>query len=66
MPKNPEIQLTQDDYLNILEKTKKQYQQYVEVSEIYKLPTQKEEEEPVQDPIPSPEHPLTSNTNFQK
>ena len=50
-----------DDYLKTLEKVKKQYQQYVEVSELYKLPVQKEEE-PVQYQPPSIEHPLTTNT----
>ncbi len=50
-----------DDYLKTLEEVKKQYQQYVEVSELYKLPTQKEEK-PVQYQPPSPEHPLTTNT----
>ena len=49
-----------DDFLNTLEEVKKQYQQYVEVSELYKLPIQKEEE-PVQYEPPSPEHPLTTN-----
>ncbi len=50
-----------DDYLNTLEEVKKQYQQYVEVSELYKLPTPKEEE-PIQYEPPSIEHPLTTNT----
>lgn len=49
-----------EDYLKTLEKVKKQYQQYVEVSELYTLPMQKEEE-PVQYQPASPEHPLTSN-----
>ena len=45
-----------DDFLKTLEEVKKQYQQYVEVSELYALPIQKEEE-PVQYEPPSPEHP---------
>ncbi len=49
-----------DDFLKTLEEVKKQYQQYVEVSELYALPIQKEEE-PVQYEPPSPEHPLTTN-----
>ena len=50
-----------DDYLRTLEEVRKQYQQYVEVSELYKLPTRKEHELPQYQP-PSPEHPLTTNT----
>ena len=50
-----------DDYLRTLEEVKKQYQQYVEVSELYKLPTRKEQE-PAQYQSPSLEHPLTTNT----
>ena len=50
-----------DDYLKTLEEVKKQYQQYVDVSELYKLPTfQKEEEQQFQPP--TPENPLTINT----
>ena len=49
-----------EDYLKTLEKVKKQYQQYVEVSELYTLPIQKEEETVQYQPA-SPEHPLTSN-----
>lgn len=49
-----------DDYLKTLEEVKKQYQQYVEVSELYKLPIQKKEEI-VQYQPPSLEHPLTTN-----
>jgi len=51
-----------DDYLKTLEKVKKQYQQYMETSELYKLPIEKAEE-PVQYQPPSLEHPLTTNTN---
>ena len=50
-----------DDYLETLERVKKQYQQYVEVSRLYELPLQKAEEETQYQP-PSPENPLTMNT----
>lgn len=49
-----------DDYLKVLEEVKKQYQQYVEVSGLYELPTQKESET-IQYHSPSLEHPLTTN-----
>ena len=49
------------DYIEILERVKKQYQQYIEVSGLYKLPTQKEKEI-IQYQPPSPENPLTTNT----
>ena len=39
-----------DDYLNTLKEVERQYQQYIDVSELYKLPTH------------SLEHPLTTNT----
>ena len=61
MRERTETENVSDDYLKTLEEVKKQYQQYVEVSELYKLPIQKEEE-PVQYQPPSPEHPLTTNT----
>ena len=61
MTKNTETENVSDDYLKTLEKVKKQYEQYVEVSELYKLPIQNEEEA-IQYHPPSPEHPLTSNT----
>ena len=61
MSEKLEIEKTSDDYLRILEEVKKQYQQYVEVSELYKLPTRKEPE-PMRYQPPSPEHPLTTNT----
>ena len=51
---------TSADYLETLEEVKKQYQQYVEVSGLYELPIQKEEEV-IQYQPPSPEHPLTTN-----
>ena len=49
-----------EDYLKTLEKVKEQYEQYLEISELYKLPIQKEEEEILVHP-PSPENPLTTN-----
>ena len=51
---------TAEKYLKTLEEVKKQYRQYVEVSGLYKLPIQKEEQT-VQYQPPSPEHPLTTN-----
>lgn len=56
----PETEKVLDDYLKTLEEVKKQYQQYVEVSELYKLPIQKKEEIVRYQP-PSLEHPLTTN-----
>ena len=50
-----------DDYLKTLEKVKEQYQQYVEISGLYTLPIQ-QEEEPIQYQPPSLENPLTTNT----
>ncbi len=61
MSKRTKTEDVSDDYLKTLEEVKKQYQQYVEVSELYKLPMQKEEE-PLQYQPPSIEHPLTTNT----
>lgn len=52
---------TCNDYLETLEEIKKQYQQYVEVSELYKLPTSKGEEQ-IEYRSPSPDNPLTTNT----
>jgi len=54
-----------DDYLKTLEKVKKQYQQYMETSELYELPIEKAEE-PVQYQPPSLEHHLTTDTNRNK
>ncbi len=51
---------TSDDYLKTLQEVKKQYLQYVEVSELYKLPI-RQIEQPAQDCLPSPDHPLTTN-----
>lgn len=50
-----------DDYLETLEEVKKLYQQYVEVSELYKLPVQNKEDAIQYEP-PSLQHPLTTNT----
>ena len=50
-----------NDYLEVLEEVKKQYEQYVEVSGLYELPTQPEPDLPEYEP-PSLEHPLTTNT----
>ncbi len=61
MPKKTERERISNEYLKTLEEVKKQYQQYVEVSELYDLPTQKKEETIQYEP-PSPEHPLTTNT----
>ena len=52
---------TPNNYLETLEKVKEQYQQYLEVSKIYELPTF-EEEKPTEYEPPSQEHPLTTNT----
>ena len=56
-----ETEKVPDDYLKTLEEVKKQYQQYVEVSELYKLPIQQKEEIVHYQP-PSPDHPLTTNS----
>ena len=55
-----ETEKVPDDYLKTLEEVKKQYQQYVEVSELYTLPIQQKEEIVHYQP-PSPDHPLTTN-----
>ena len=60
MPEKIETEKVSDDYLKTMEEVKKQYRQYVEVSELYKLPIQKEEQT-IQYQPPSPEHPLTTN-----
>ena len=46
--------------LEQLEKVKEQYRQYLEISQIYKLPVAQPEPEP-QYAEPSPENPLTNN-----
>lgn len=61
MSKKTERERISNEYLKTLEEVKKQYWQYVEVSELYKLPVQKKEETIQYEP-PSPEHPLTTNT----
>ncbi len=61
MSERAETEKVSDDYLETVERVKKQYQQYMEVSELYTLPVQKEEET-IQYQSPSPEHPLTTNT----
>ncbi len=60
MPENVETKRVSVDYLKTLEEVENQYQQYVEVSELYKLPIH-EEKETVQFEPPSPKHPLTTN-----
>lgn len=60
MPEKTEAEKVTDDYLKTLEEVKTQYRQYAEVSRLYKLPIQKEEQT-VQYQPPSPEHPLTTN-----
>lgn len=60
MGNKPQRENVSDDYLETLEKVKEQYQQYVEVRELYKLPIQKKEE-PAQYQPPSLQHPLTTN-----
>ena len=52
MPENVETKRVSVDYLKTLEEVQNQYQQYVEVSELYKLPIHKKEE-PVQYQPPS-------------
>ena len=65
MPENTKTESVSDDYLTTLEEVKRQYEQYVEVSELYKLPIQKAEEETRYQP-PSFEHPLTTNSVHAK
>ena len=61
MPKKTEADRVSESYLKTLEEVKRQYQQYVEVSELYNLPIQNEEET-IQYQPPSPDHPLTTNS----
>lgn len=49
------------DYLKTLEKAKEQYQQYVEVSGLYELPTSRTEQQVEYQP-PTFDNPLTTNT----
>ena len=60
MPKKTTAEKVTEEYLKTLEEVKKQYRQYVEVSGLYNLPIQKEEQT-VQYQAPSPENPLTTN-----
>ena len=48
------------DYLETLEKVKEQYQQYIEVSRLYELPTSKTEQQVEYQP-PTFDNPLTTN-----
>ena len=52
---------TDEDYLTTLENVKKQYQQYLEIADLYDLPYQREREARTYQP-PSPDRPLTTNT----
>ncbi len=61
MAKEDKHHSVSDSYLETLEKVKKQYEQYVEVSKLYDLPTEKQQE-PTQYQPASPDNPLTSNT----
>ena len=65
MAKRAKSKKVSEDYLKTLEEVKKQYQQYVEVSELYNLPTQKNEESVHYQPA-SPDHPLTTNSSRLK
>lgn len=65
MAKRTKSKKVSGDYLETLEEVKKQYQQYVEVSELYNLPTHKNEESVRYHPA-SPEHPLTTNSSRLK
>ena len=44
--KTKEVRDTSADLFDVLEKAQEQYQQYIEVSEIYKLPLGKQENNP--------------------
>ena len=57
----PKEKQSSQKYLKILEEVKKQYEQYLEVSKLYELPTFQQETEPQVRP-PSSEKPLTTNT----
>lgn len=50
-----------EDYLETLEKVKKQYQQYIEVSGLYELPTSNTERQVEYQP-PTFDNPLTTHT----
>ena len=50
-----------EDYMKTLEKAKEQYQQYVEVSGLYELPTSNTEQQVEYQP-PTFDNPLTTHT----
>ena len=50
-----------EEYLLTLETVKKQYEEYVEISDIFNLPYRQNETQVTYQP-PGKEHPLTSNT----
>ena len=56
-----EPSMPNDDYLLILETVKRQYEEYAEVSDLYKLPYRQSDAQVSYQP-PGREHPLTSNT----
>jgi len=58
--KNSKPKETSNDYLKILEKAKKQYQQYVELGKLCDL-LESMEKEQVEYVPPSPDNPLTTN-----
>ena len=60
--KSATTQATSEDYLNTLEKVKEQYQQYLEVSKLYELPTSEQEEPQIEYQAPTIDNPLTTNT----
>ena len=56
MSKKDKQSIVSEDYLETLEKVKKQYEQYVEVSRLYDLPAAKQQEPTKYQPA-SPENP---------
>lgn len=64
MSEKSETKITEEGYLDMLEKVKKQYQRYVEISKLYELLIRNMEEGLRPDPIPSLKYPLTANTYF--
>lgn len=52
---------TDENYTETLERVKKQYQQYLDIADLYNLPYQPEQETTSYQP-PSPDRPLTTNT----
>ena len=55
-----ELSGSDEDYFLTLETVQKQYEQYVEVSELYKLPSRRERVE-ISHQQPGHDNPLTSN-----